>query len=92
MGFANNTSHMLLILIPIAWLTVVTVFMAAGRMAARGDVSPPAPPAVREQSLRNTSVDGLTLWEDPVEVGLQDLRRRRPRRLAGHGLTHHGVR
>lgn len=92
MSFANNTSHMLLILIPIAWLTVVTVLVAAGRMAARGDVAPPAPPAEREQSLRTTPVDGLTLWEDPVEVGLQDMRRRRPRRLAGHRLTHHGVR
>jgi hypothetical protein len=90
MGFANNTSHMLLILIPIAWLTVVTVFVAACRMAARGDVAS-SPASTPEQSLRTTPVDGLTLWEDPVEVGLRDLRRR-PKRLAGHRLTHHGVR
>ncbi len=80
MSFTNNTSHMLLILIPIAWLTVVTVFVAVGRMAARGDG--PAPPA-RELSSR-TSVDGLTVWEDSVEVGLKDTRPRQPRRLAGH--------
>jgi hypothetical protein len=91
MSFANNTSHMLLILIPIAWLTVVTVFVAAGRTAARGDAAVPPVP-MREQSLRTTPVDGLTLWEDPVEVDLQDMRRHRPRRLAGHGLPHHGVR
>jgi hypothetical protein len=88
MSFANNTSHMLLILVPIAWLTVVTVFLAVCRMAARGDVSPA--PLMREQSPR-TPVDGLTLWEDPVEVALHDTRRRKPRRLAGHGLSHHGV-
>lgn len=89
MNFANNTPHMLLILIPIAWLTVVTVFVAVCRMAARGDVAPAPPP--REQSPR-TPVGGLTVWEEPLEVSLRDMRRRRPRRLAGHGLTHHGLR
>lgn len=90
MSFANNTSHMLLILIPIAWLTVVTVFVAICRMAARGDVSSSRP--VQEQSPRTAGDSWLTMWEDPAAVALHDQRRRKPRRLARHGLTHHGVR
>jgi hypothetical protein len=86
MSFANNTSHMLFILIPIVWLLVVTVFVAACRAAASGD-------AVRAQPERSeTTIDGLVLWEDPVEVALHDLRpreRRARRLLAGHGFTHH---
>lgn len=90
MSFANNTSHMLFIVIPIAWLTVVTLFVAVCRSAARGD-------GRRAQSESggttvNTSIDGLVLWEDPVEVALQDMRPHKPHRLlAGHGLTHHGA-
>jgi hypothetical protein len=86
MNFTNNTPHMLLILIPIAWLTVITVFVAVCRMAARGDV-PPA--GVREHSPR-TPVDGLTLWDDPSELDLQDMRPRKSRRLVGR--LPHGIR
>jgi hypothetical protein len=90
MSFANNTSHMLLILIPIAWLTVVTVFVAICRMAARGDVS--SAPPVQEQNPRTAGDSWLTMWEDQTAVTLHDQRQRKPRRLAGHRLTHHGVR
>ncbi|HEY3959141.1 MAG TPA: hypothetical protein VGL68_01385 [Solirubrobacteraceae bacterium] len=91
MSFANNTSHMLFIVIPLIWLTVVTLFVAVGRSAARGDGRRARPE--RREATVNTSVDGLVLWEDPVEVELQDMRPRKHRRLlAGHGLTHHGAR
>ncbi len=92
MSFANNTSHMLLILIPIAWMTVVIVFVAISRSAARGDDAARAQPERSETAVRS-SIDGLVLWEDPAEVALRDMRPRKPwRLLAGHGLTHHGVR
>jgi hypothetical protein len=91
MSFTNNTSHMLFILIPIVWLTVVTLFVAVGRSAARGDGRRAKPE--RGETTVSTSIDALVLWEDPVEVALQDVRPRKPHRLlAGHGLTHHGVR
>ena len=92
MSLTNNTSHMLFILIPIVWLSVVTLFVAVGRSAARGDGRREQPE--RGETTVGTSIDGLVLWEDPVEVALQDMRPRKPRRLlAGHGLTHHhGVR
>jgi hypothetical protein len=91
MNFTNNTSHMLFILIPIVWLTVVTLFVAAGRSAARGDGRRAQPE--RCGTTVNTAIDGLVLWEDPLEVELQDMRPRKPHRLlTGHGLTHHGVR
>jgi hypothetical protein len=85
---------MLFILIPIVWIILVTLFVAVGRSAAQGD-------ATRAQSERgetpvDTSIEGLVLWEDPVEVALHEMRprKRKARRLlAGHGLTHHhGVR
>jgi hypothetical protein len=93
MSFANNTSHMLFILIPIVWLTVVVLFVAICRSAARGERD-----ASRAQFERKTTVDtsiaGLVLWEDPLDVALQDRRphkaRRRP--LVGHRLPHHGIR
>ncbi len=91
MSFTNNTSHMIFILIPILWLTVVALFVAVGRSAARGDGRRVRPE--RGETTVNTSIDGLVLWEDPVEAALQDMRMRKPRRLlAGHGLTHHGIR
>jgi hypothetical protein len=91
MSFTNNTLHMIFILIPIVWLTVVALFVAVGRSAAHGD-GRRAHPASGETTV-GTSIDGLVLWEDPVEVALRDMRPRKPRRLlAGHGLTHHGVR
>jgi hypothetical protein len=87
MSLANNTSHMLFILIPIVWLIVVTLFVAVGRSAACGD-APRAKPE-RESTL-GTAIDGLILWEDPLEVALQDTRPRKSRRLAKH--IPHGVR
>jgi hypothetical protein len=91
MSFANNTSHMLFIVIPIAWLTVVTLFVAVCRSAARGDGR--RAPSESDGTTVNTSIDGLVLWEDPAEVALRDMRPRKPHRLlAGHGLTHHGAR
>jgi hypothetical protein len=86
MRLANNPEQMLFILIPIAWLAVLTLFIAVCRIAARGDTLT-AP--VAEQSPRAVS-DGLVVWEDPFEVALQDKRRRkhRGRRLAAHGIPH----
>jgi hypothetical protein len=83
MNFANNTPHMLLILIPIAWLTVVTLFVAICRTAARGDAAPERPAA---QPIARAVGEGLLLWEDPLEVTLQDKRRRNRGRLTAHGV------
>ncbi len=94
MSFANNTSHMLVILIPIAWLTIVTLFVAVSRSAARGDGRRAQPE--RSETTVDTSIDGLVLWEDPAAVALHDMRPRRRkalRLLTEHRLTHHhGVR
>jgi hypothetical protein len=90
MSFTNNTSHMFLVLIPIVWLALVTLFVAVGRSAARGDATRAQP--TRSEPPADASIDGLILWEDPVEVALHDMRPRKRmsrRLLAGHGLTHH---
>jgi hypothetical protein len=50
---------MLLILIPIAWLAVVTLFVAVCLAAARADA---APPRVDEQD-RDAIGDGLVVWD-----------------------------
>jgi hypothetical protein len=91
MNFANNTPHMLLLLIPIAWLIVVTLFVAVCRTAARAD-RPVAPRAAEERHSPHTAVDGLVMWEDdPIGVALGDTRPRKARRLrARHGIPHHG--
>ena len=92
MSFANNTSHMLFILIPIAWITVVVLFVAICRSAARGESDASRAQLERKTTL-DTSIAGLVLWEDPLDVALQDRRTHKARRpLAGHGFPHHGVR
>jgi high-affinity K+ transport system ATPase subunit B len=94
MSFANNTSHMLFILIPIAWLTVVVLFAAICRSAARGDGDASRAQLERKTRTLDTSIAGLVLWEDQLDVSLQDKRTHKARRrtLAGHGLPRHGVR
>lgn len=54
---------MLLLLAPIAWLAVMTLFAALCRMAAHGDVAAMAapPPAAAEHS--RPFRDGLAVWE-----------------------------
>jgi hypothetical protein len=85
---ANNIQHMILILIPIAWLTVVTLFVAVCRAAARGD-SPSA--QLGEWPSVDTAIDGLILWEDQAEVAMKDTRPRKLRRLARHRVPHNRV-
>ena len=93
MSFANNTSHMLFILIPIVWLAVMVLFVAICRSAARGDRDASRAQRERKTTL-DTSIAGLVLWEDPLDMSLQDRRPRKRRRrpLAGHRLTHHSAR
>ena len=77
---------LLIILIPLAWLAVLTLFVAICRMAALGDATPVP---VAEWSSRRIG-DGLVVWEDPSEVALMDQRRgktRREQRLATHGIS-----
>jgi hypothetical protein len=86
---------MLWILIPVAWLTVFVLCVAICRMAARGDAQP-APGA--PQSSRHPAIiiiDGLVVWEEPSAVALEDSTpggEIRVRRLAAHGIPHHGIR
>jgi hypothetical protein len=77
---------MLLVLIPIAWLACIGLLLALCRMAARGDAQPARSPDQLARSLG----DGLTVWEDPPEVVLQD--RRRGAATQEQQLTAHGVR
>jgi hypothetical protein len=91
---------MLFILIPLAWLTVMTVIVAVCRMAAHADAAPGTLAETQPGSLR----DGLVLAEDPTALALQTrrllhdrrplqdkraLQGRRPasrqRRIAAHG-------
>jgi hypothetical protein len=75
---------MLLLVIPLAWLACIGLLVALCRMAARGDAQPVPLPEQLPRSLG----EGLTVWEDPPEVVLQDRRR-----AGAHGqLTVHGVR
>lgn len=93
---------MLLVLIPVAWIGVVTLLVILCRMAARAD----APPSAAAEASPHWVGDGLALWEAPPASALagswrlQDatrrrqavppLRRRRPsarkRRIATHGV------
>jgi hypothetical protein len=77
---------LLIILIPLAWLAVLTLFVAICRMAALGDDAAPGP--VEERSSHRVG-DGLVIWEDPSEVALKDQRGRKShsgQRLATHGI------
>jgi len=80
--------HMLLIiLIPLAWLAVLTLCVAICHMAALGDAAPGPVPGEERGSLQ--AGDGLVIWEDPSEVALKDQRgrhTRREQRLATHGI------
>jgi hypothetical protein len=55
---------MLFILIPIAWLAIVTLVVAICRMAARGDA---IQLGVTDRRPRVVG-DGLVIWEDPREL------------------------
>jgi hypothetical protein len=59
---------MILVLIPIAWLAVATVVVAACRMAARSDATAAEP--TPERSRRTVVFPGLTVSEprDPVQL------------------------
>ncbi len=83
---------MLLILIPIAWLTVLALVVSVCRMAAQGDAAPA--PAAKSTQRAISIGDGLVIWKDNPEVKLQDKRRRKAhgRELAAHGMLHHGTR
>ena len=96
---------MLLILIPLAWLALVTIVVGACRLAARADASI----GREERSVRRSenspvlSVPGLTVWdcEDParlrgVAAGLSATRpagaRRAPAARRPNGSVVHGLR
>jgi hypothetical protein len=59
---------MLFLLIPIAWLAVASIIMAACRLAARADAPPLAAAAGADAPLLR--VRGLTVWDcsDPTRV------------------------
>jgi hypothetical protein len=77
---------LLIILIPLAWLAVLTLCVAICHVAALGDATPG--PVEERGSLR--AGDGLVILEDPSEVDLEDERGRRTRR--GQRLATHGIR
>ncbi len=85
---------MLWILIPVAWLTVFILCVAICRMAARGDAQP-APGAPQSSRHPAIIIDGRVVWEELSEVALEDTTpggKIRGRRLAAHGIPHHGIR
>jgi hypothetical protein len=63
---------MLFILIPIAWLALATIVVAACRLAARADssIAGEEPATPRNEQAPVLSVAGLTVWEceDPVRL------------------------
>jgi hypothetical protein len=63
---------MLFILIPIAWLALVTIFVAACRLAARSDAHATYEPVPATDDLGAPvlSVPGLTVWDcaDPIRL------------------------
>ena len=93
---------MLFVLIPIAWIAVVTLLVVLCRAAARADVIP-APTA---ETYPRSASHGLVLWEAPptptlaTNWTLHDIARRREagppptrwnpslrkRRIAAHGI------
>ncbi len=76
---------MLPILLSTAWLTVMVLFVAICRMAARGDAQPaPGAPA----SPRRVNA-GLVVWEEPVASRPHTLR---SHKLAVRGVRTHGAR
>ncbi len=78
---------MLLLLIPIAWLAVVTPLLAACVMASRAD-GPPATPAALEPG--SPVKEGLVVWDPAAAAALAAARGRVP--LAGRPRARHGRR
>jgi hypothetical protein len=74
---------MLLILIPVVWLAVATLFVALCRTAARGDAALTDTP---KPGIRSSSFAGLTLFEDRSGRMPRDERLGRSNRpMAGSG-------
>jgi hypothetical protein len=86
---------MLFILIPIAWLTVLSLLVAICRVAAEGDARPAGPGRTREELI---GIE-LMLSPSPAHAGQRRLHGRRTlarpsmatgrRRIAAHSLRHH---
>jgi hypothetical protein len=76
----------LLLLIPIAWLVVVTVLLAVCQAAARGDASSmpgeEAPPEVIRP--------GLVVWEESAARALRADAAAQRRHATARGRQHHG--
>lgn len=78
---------MLLILIPIAWISVVALVLVACRMAAKADAEPTLATGPEGRSVR----EGLVVWDSPTP---SPRRRRGGHRPSGDRarLTAHGLR
>jgi hypothetical protein len=78
---------MLIILIPTVWVSLIVLFVAVCKMAARGDATPLSFSA--EQPAHRVDA-GLVIWESAAEVSVRDHRvrsgRAARRRAAVHGI------
>ena len=73
-----------ILILGVLWLTVVLVFVAACRMAARGDGALCAGPA------RYSQGGGMTVWESPPASACLQAPRRRARPIARGARGHAG--
>jgi hypothetical protein len=91
-GRLSTPLLMLLFLISAVWLVVLAFCVAICRVAARGDA---VPVPIIERGSRRVIDDGLVVWEDCPGVVFEDTApggKIRMRRLAAHGIPHHGIR
>ncbi|HEY4428639.1 MAG TPA: hypothetical protein VGN08_10580 [Solirubrobacteraceae bacterium] len=64
---------MLFLIIPLVWLAIVAIVVAACRLVARTDANPTAPAPAPDEGAPVLSISGLTVWDCPDPVQLRSL-------------------